>query len=71
MAAVKKEKLSTIISFLGQSGSGENLSSRITLFTPVDRNQIMKFAFNWGVVARRDTGRFPGGPLTSQYVKPR
>ena len=47
MAAVKKEKLSTIISFLGQSGSGENLSLRITLFTPVDKNQIKKFAFNW------------------------
>ena len=47
MATVKKEKLSTIISFLGQSGSGENLSSQITLFTPVDQNQIMKFAFNW------------------------
>ena len=51
MAAVEKEKLFTIftihISFLGQSGSGENLSLRITLFTPVDQNQIMKFALNW------------------------
>ena len=46
MASVKKEKLSTIISILGQSGSGENLSSGITLFTPVDQNQIVKFAFN-------------------------
>ena len=24
-----------------------------------------------GVVARRDTGRFPGGPLTRDFVKPK